>query len=81
MRVDPDRRLVADSYSKPIEIEKLKLLAETQLECGRLRERDRKQISEEQRHAVLQLAEDFPRVWRDPLSYASRSEANGTFAD
>ena len=65
MRGDPDNRLVADSLEADWN-EKLKLLAETQLECERLRERDRKQISEEQRHAVLQLAEDFPRVWRDP---------------
>ena len=65
MRIDPDNRLVADSLEADWN-EKLKLLAETQLECERLRERDRKQISEEQRHAVLQLAEDFPRVWRDP---------------
>jgi DNA invertase Pin-like site-specific DNA recombinase len=65
MRVDPDNRLVADSLEADWN-EKLRIFAETQLECERLRERDRKQISEEQRHAVLQLAEDFPHVWRDP---------------
>jgi DNA invertase Pin-like site-specific DNA recombinase len=65
MRVDPDNRLVADSLEADWN-QKLKLLADTQQECERLRERDRKRISEEQRQAVLQLAEDFPRVWRDP---------------
>jgi DNA invertase Pin-like site-specific DNA recombinase len=66
MRVDPDNRLVADSLEADWN-QKLKLLADTQQECERLRERDRKRISEEQRQAVLQLAEDFPRVWRDPF--------------
>lgn len=65
MRVDPDNRLVADSLEADWN-QKLKLLAETQQECERLRERDRKRISEEQRQAILQLAEDFPRVWSDP---------------
>ena len=65
MRVDPDNRLVADSLEADWN-QKLKLLADTQQECERLRERDRMRISEEQRQAILQLAEDFPRVWRDP---------------
>jgi Recombinase zinc beta ribbon domain len=65
MRVDPDNRLVADSLEADWN-QKLKLLAETQEECERLRERDRKRISEEQRQAIFQLAEDFPRVWSDP---------------
>jgi DNA invertase Pin-like site-specific DNA recombinase len=65
MRVDPDNRLVADSLEADWN-QKLKLLADTKQECERLRERDRNKISEEQRQAVLQLAEDFPRVWRDP---------------
>ncbi|MGA7315627.1 MAG: recombinase family protein, partial [Silvibacterium sp.] len=66
MRVDPDNRLVVDSLEADWN-QKLKLLADTQQECERLRERDRMRISEEQRQAVLQLAEDFPRVWRDPF--------------
>jgi len=65
MRVDPDNRLVADSLEADWN-QKLKLLADTQQECERLRERDRMRISEEQRQAILQLAEDFPLVWRDP---------------
>ena len=65
MRVDPDNRLVADSLEADWN-QKLKLLADTKQECERLRERDRNKISEDQRQAVLQLAEDFPRVWRDP---------------
>jgi DNA invertase Pin-like site-specific DNA recombinase len=72
MRVDPDNRLVANSLEADWN-QKLKLLADTQQECERLRERDRKRISEEQQQAVLQLAEDFPRVWRDP------SECTRTF--
>jgi len=65
MRVDPDNRLVADSLEADWN-EKLKLLAETQQESERLRERDRKRINEEQQQAVRKLAADFPRVWRDP---------------
>jgi DNA invertase Pin-like site-specific DNA recombinase len=65
MRVDPDNRLVADSLEADWN-QKLKILADTQQECEQLRERDHKRISEEQRRAVMQLAEDFPRVWRDP---------------
>ena len=65
MRVDPDNRLVADSLEADWN-QKLKLLADTQQECEQLRERDHKRISEEQRRAVMQLAEDFPRVWHDP---------------
>lgn len=66
LRVDPDHRLVADSLEADWN-QKLKQLAEAQQEYERLREQDRQRISEEQRQAVWQLAEDFPRVWRDPL--------------
>ena len=45
MRVDPDNRLVADSLEADWN-QKLKLLADTQQECERLRERDRMRISD-----------------------------------
>src|SRR5262252_8759638 len=65
MRVDPDNRLVADS----LEAEwngKLRTLTETQQNRERQREQDRKVLSDEQRAAILSLATDFPRLWRDP---------------
>jgi hypothetical protein len=65
MRVDPDNRLVAD----PLEAEwnsKLRTLTETQQERERQREQDRQVLSAEQRAAILTLATDFPRLWRDP---------------
>jgi DNA invertase Pin-like site-specific DNA recombinase len=65
MRVDPENRLVADSLEADWN-DKLKRLAETQQECEKLQAQDRRRISAEQQPAVRSLAEDFPRVWRDP---------------
>ena len=65
MRVDPDNRLVADSLEADWN-DKLRALAEAQQEYERRREQDRRIFTEEQREAVLALATDFPRLWRDP---------------
>ena len=65
LRVDPENRLVAD----PLEADwnaKLRALAETQQDYEHRREKDRRVFSEEQRQAILALATDFPRLWRDP---------------
>jgi hypothetical protein len=65
MRVDPDNRLVADS----LEAEwngKLRILTEVQQEYQPQREQDRQVLSEDQRAAILALANDFPALWRDP---------------
>jgi DNA invertase Pin-like site-specific DNA recombinase len=65
LRVDPDNRLVADSLEADWN-DKLRLLAEAQEVCERQRAQDRKLIDEQQRAAILSLAADFPRLWRDP---------------
>lgn len=65
MRVDPDHRLVADSLEAEWN-SKLRTLTETQQERERQREQDRKVLSDEQRAAILSLAVNFPRLWRDP---------------
>jgi DNA invertase Pin-like site-specific DNA recombinase len=65
MRVDPDNRLVADSLEAEWN-NKLRTLSETQQERERQREQDRKILSDQQRVAILALATNFPRLWRDP---------------
>jgi hypothetical protein len=64
---DPDNRLVADTLEADWN-HKLRALAETQQEYERRREQDRKVLNEEQRAAILSLATDFPRLWRDPTT-------------
>jgi len=65
MRVDPENRLVADSLEAEWN-SKLRTLAEAQQECEQQRQQDRQALNDEQRAAVLALATDFPRLWRDP---------------
>jgi len=65
MRVDPDHRLVADSLEAEWN-SKLRTLTETQQERERQRQQDGQILSDEQRAAILALAADFPRLWRDP---------------
>ena len=65
MRVDPANRLVADSLEAEWN-SKLRTLTETQQERERQRQQDRQVVSDEQRSAILALAADFPRLWRDP---------------
>jgi hypothetical protein len=65
MKVDPDNRLVADTLEADWN-HKLRALTEAQHEYERRREQDRKLLNEEQRAAILSIATDFPRLWRDP---------------
>lgn len=65
MRVEPEHRLVADSLEAEWN-SKLRALAETQQERERHRQQDRQALSDQQRAAILELAADFPRLWRDP---------------
>ena len=67
MRVDPENRLVADSLEADWN-QKLRALAETQQEYEQHREQDRRIFDDEQRAAILALAQDFPRLWRDPAT-------------
>jgi len=67
MRVDPENRLVADTLEAEWN-QKLRALNETQREYEHRREQDRQVFHEEQRAAILSLAQDFPRLWRDPAT-------------
>ena len=65
MHVDPGNRLVAESLEAEWN-SKLRAVAEAQQEHKRQRQQDRQALSDEQRAAILALAADFPRLWRDP---------------
>jgi DNA invertase Pin-like site-specific DNA recombinase len=65
MRVDPDNRFVADSLEAEWN-SRLRTLSEVQQTRERQREQDRQVLTAEQRAAILALATDFPRLWRDP---------------
>jgi hypothetical protein len=65
MRVDPNNRLVADALEAEWN-EKLRMLNDAQETCDRQRQADRTVLNDKQRQEVLSLAEDFPRLWRDP---------------
>ena len=65
MQVDPQNRLVAGTLEADWN-EKLRLLTKSHEEYERARQADRLELSDEKRARVLALAQDFPRVWRDP---------------
>ena len=67
MRVDPENRLVADSLEADWN-QKLRALAETQHNYEQHREQDRRIFNDKQRAAILALAQDFPRLWKDPAT-------------
>ncbi len=67
MRVDPDNRLVADSLEAQWN-EKLRALAQARELYTQRRAQDQRTLSEEQHRAVLALASDFPRLWREPTT-------------
>jgi DNA invertase Pin-like site-specific DNA recombinase len=67
MCVDPEHRLVADSLEADWN-QKLRAFAETQQEYEKQREQDRRIFDDQQRTAILALAQDFPRLWRDPAT-------------
>ena len=64
MRVDPENRLVADTLEADWN-QKLRALSEAQQEYDHRRQQDRHVFDEEQRASILDLAQDFPRLWRD----------------
>jgi DNA invertase Pin-like site-specific DNA recombinase len=67
MRVDPDNRLVADSLEAHWN-ETLRALSEAHEEYARRREQDARTLTNEQHGAILALASDFPRLWKDPAT-------------
>jgi len=69
MRVDPHNRLVADSLEADWN-EKLRQLTEAQDHYRQQHDADRAALTEEQRRRILALAQDVPRLWRDPSTPA-----------
>jgi DNA invertase Pin-like site-specific DNA recombinase len=65
MKVDPANRLVADVLEAEWN-QKLRGLNEAQEQYERQRTADRAVLDEKAKAQVRALAEDFPRLWRDP---------------
>jgi DNA invertase Pin-like site-specific DNA recombinase len=69
MRVDPNNRLVADSLEADWN-EKLRQLNEAQDRYRQQHAADAAALTDEQRQRILALAQDVPRLWRDPATPA-----------
>jgi DNA invertase Pin-like site-specific DNA recombinase len=67
MQVDPKNRLVADALEADWN-GKLRLLAEAQEQYQQQRQQDQMVLDEQSRQRVLALAQDLPRLWRDPAT-------------
>jgi len=65
MQVDPANRLVASSLEADWNV-KLRALGEAEEDYQRQRATDRLVVDEQERQRILNLATDFPAVWRDP---------------
>jgi DNA invertase Pin-like site-specific DNA recombinase len=64
MQVDPNNRLVADALEADWNA-KLRALHEAQRHYEQQRQADRATLDEQQRQKIHDLADDFPRLWRD----------------
>ena len=67
MRVDPSNRLVADTL-EGLWNDKLRQLEQAREDYEKQRESGARSITQEQKTRILALAEDFPRLWNDPLT-------------
>ena len=65
MQVDPSNRLVADALEADWN-DRLRDLTEAQEQYERQRKADRATFDKETHDRIMSLADDFPRVWRDP---------------
>jgi len=65
MQVDPNNRLVADILEAEWN-DKLRALQQAQEDYEHQRQKDRILVDEDERIRVMELATDFPRLWRDP---------------
>jgi DNA invertase Pin-like site-specific DNA recombinase len=64
MQVDPANRLVADSLEADWN-EKLRLLGEAEETCRQQSQQDHNSLNEAQKQEILNLASDFPALWKD----------------
>ena len=67
MRVDPSNRLVADTL-EALWNDKLRQLEQAREDYEKQREGDQWTMTQEQKAQILALAEDFPRLWKDPAT-------------
>src|SRR4029077_614564 len=65
MRVDPNNRLVADTL-EALWNDKIRQLEQAREEYEKQRESGQRIITQHQKAQILALAEDFPRLWKDP---------------
>jgi len=65
MRVDPNNRLVADTL-EALWNDKLRQLEQAREDYEKQRESGQRTITQHQKAQILALAEDFPRLWKDP---------------
>jgi DNA invertase Pin-like site-specific DNA recombinase len=65
MQVDPDNRLVADSLEAEWN-QALRALTNAQERYEKQRQADHAGLDDQQRHSIMALAKDFPRLWNDP---------------
>jgi DNA invertase Pin-like site-specific DNA recombinase len=65
MRVDPNNRLVADTL-ETLWNDKLRQLEQAREDCEKQRQSGERTMTQEQKKQILALAEDFPRLWKDP---------------
>jgi len=67
MKVDPNNRLVADVLEAEWN-QKLRGLNESQAQYEQQSQADHAVLDEKAKARILALAEDFPRLWRDPAT-------------
>lgn len=65
LKVDPDNRLVADALEADWN-ERLRRLDTLQQEHERQHEADQHLLADDARERIMNLAKDFPQVWKDP---------------
>jgi DNA invertase Pin-like site-specific DNA recombinase len=65
MQVDPNNRLVADALEADWN-DKLRALTQAQEQYEQQRQKDKVVLDDQTRQKVLALAQDLPRLWRDP---------------
>lgn len=67
LRVDPNHRLVADTL-EALWNDKLRQLEQARQEYEKQRESGERTLTQPQKAQILALAEDFPRLWKDPAT-------------
>ena len=67
MQVDPKNRLVADALEADWN-DKLRRMTEAQEQYEQQRQKDHAVLDDASRQQVLALAQDLPRLWRDPAT-------------